>query len=375
MEILKKDYLEEMEKFANPRNAASGSLRQKNPEQTKKIPLKFIAYTFGYEKGLKVNNQSDFLKKLTEWGFKTNPLNILNSGVKNLMKNYQEIEKKRADIDFDIDGIVYKVNDFAMQKRLGNVANAPRWAIAHKFSSNKAISQILDIEIQVGRTGALTPVAKIKPINIGGVIVSNATLHNEDEINRKDIRVGDTAVIERAGDVIPHILSVDIKKRLKNSKKFIFPENCPSCGSKTIKEFNKITKKVDAVRRCSSEGYYCDKISIEKLKHFVSKEAFNIDGFGKKIVENFWKLKFIKFPQDIFKLDYSKIEKLDGWGKLSVQNLKYSINQKKNISLERLIYSLGIRHIGLENANFYQNILYHFQNLKIYLNKVIMKIC
>ena len=274
------------------------------------------------------------------------------------------MKKKRADIDFDIDGIVYKVKDFAIQKRLGNVANAPRWAIAHKFSSNKAVSKIIDIEIQVGRTGALTPVAKIKPINIGGVIVSNATLHNEDEINRKDIRIGDTAVIERAGDVIPHILSIDIKKRLKNSKKFNFPEKCPSCGSKTIKEFNKITKKVDAVRRCSGEDYYCDKISIEKLKHFVSKEAFNIDGFGKKIVENFWKLKFIKFPHDIFKLDYTKIEKLEGWGKLSVQNLKYSINQKKNISLERLIYSLGIRHIGLENAKLLSKHFMSFSNFK-----------
>ena len=362
--IQNSDFQKLKDKFANPRNAASGSLRQKDPEQTKKIPLKFIAYTFGYEKGLIVNNQSDFLKKLTEWGFKTNPLNILNSGVKNLMKNYQEIEKKRADIDFDIDGIVYKVNDFAMQKRLGNVANAPRWAIAHKFSSNKAISQILEIEIQVGRTGALTPVAKIKPINIGGVIVSNATLHNEDEINRKDIRVGDTAVIERAGDVIPHILSVDIKKRLKNSKKFTFPTNCPSCGSKTIKEFNKITKKIDAVRRCSSEGYYCDKISIEKLKHFVSKEAFNIDGFGKKIVENFWKLKLIKYPQDIFNLNFSKIENLEGWGKLSVQNLKYSIDQKKNISLERFIYSLGIRHIGLENAKLLSKHFVSFSKFK-----------
>ncbi len=362
--IQNSDFKNLNEKFANPRNAASGSLRQKNPEETKKIPLKFIAYTFGYEKGLIIKNQFDYLKKLNEWGFKTNPLNILTSGIKNLMKNYQEIEKKRADIDFDVDGIVYKVNDFAMQKRLGNVANAPRWAIAHKFSSNKAVSQILDIEIQVGRTGALTPVAKIKPINIGGVIVSNATLHNEDEINRKDIRVRDTAVIERAGDVIPHILSVDIKKRLKTSKKFIFPENCPSCGSKTIKEFNKTTKKVDAVRRCSSEGYYCDKISIEKLKHFVSKEAFNIDGLGKKIVENFWKLKFIKFPYDIFNLDYTKIEKLEGWGKLSVQNLKYSINQKKNISLEKLIYSLGIRHIGLENAKLLSKHFVSFSKFK-----------
>ena len=251
------------DKFANPRNAASGSLRQKNPDYTKKIPLKFIAYTFGYEKGLKVKNQFDFLKQLDKWGFKTNPLNKTITGIKNLIKNYNDIEKKRADLDFDIDGIVYKINDFTLQKRLGNVANAPRWAIAHKFSSNKGVSQILDIEIQVGRTGALTPVAKIKPINIGGVVVSNATLHNEDEINRKDIRVGDTVVIERAGDVIPHILSVDINKRLKNSKKFIFPENCPSCGSKTIKEFNKITKKIDAVRRCSSEGYNCDKFQLK----------------------------------------------------------------------------------------------------------------
>ncbi len=362
--IQNSDFKSLNEKFANPRNAASGSLRQKYPEETKKIPLKFIAYTFGYEKGLKSNNQSDFLEKLNKWGFKTNPINKLISGVKNLMANYQEIEKKRANIDFDIDGIVYKVNDFVMQKRLGNVANAPRWAIAHKFSSNKAVSKILDIEIQIGRTGALTPVAKIKPINIGGVIVSNATLHNEDEINRKDIRVGDTAVIERAGDVIPHILSTDKQKRSPNSKKFIFPKNCPSCGSETIKEFNKVTKKIDAVRRCSSEGYYCDKVSIEKLKHFVSKEAFNIDGFGKKIVESFWKLNFIKFPHDIFNLDYSKIENLDGWGELSVQNLRYSIDQKKNISLERFIYSLGIRHIGLENAKLLSKHFISFSSFK-----------
>ncbi|MDA9710700.1 NAD-dependent DNA ligase LigA [Candidatus Pelagibacter sp.] len=338
------------EKFANPRNAASGSLRQKNPEDTKKIPLKFIAYTFGFQKGLKVNNQYDFLNKLSKWGFKTNPLNKLIKGIDNLLKNYDEVEKKRANLDFDIDGIVYKVNDFGLQKRLGFIANAPRWAIAHKFSSNKAVSEILEIDIQIGRTGALTPVAKIKPINIGGVIVSNATLHNEDEINRKDLRVGDTVTVERAGDVIPHILSVDIKKRPKNSKKFIFPEKCPSCGSKTIKEFNLITKKNDAVRRCSSEGYDCDKISIEKLKHFVSKDAFNIDGFGKKIVESFWKLNLIKFPHDIFELDYEIIKKLEGWGRLSVENLKYSINEKKKISLEKFIYALGIRHIGLENA-------------------------
>ena len=352
------------DKFANPRNAASGSLRQKNPDDTRKIPLNFIAYTFGYEKGLKVNNQFDFLKKLNFWGFKVNPLNKVISGVNNLLVNYQEIEMKRSNLDFDIDGIVYKINDFNLQKRLGNIASAPRWAIAHKFSSNKAVSKIIDIDIQIGRTGALTPVAKIKPINIGGVIVSNATLHNEDEIIRKDIRIGDTVTLERAGDVIPHILSVDLKKRPSKSSKFIFPDKCPSCGSKTIKEFNYITKKYDAVRRCSSEGYYCDKISIEKLKHFVSKEALNIDGFGKKIVESFWKLKIVKFPQDIFKLDYNKIEKLEGWGRLSVENLQYSINQKKNISLERFIFALGIRHIGLENAKLLSKHFTSFLNFQ-----------
>ena len=362
--IQNSDFENLKDKFANPRNAASGSLRQKNPEDTKKIPLKFIAYTFGFEKGLKVDNQFDFLNNLSSWGFKTNPLNKLISGVENLIENYNEIEKKRSNLDFDIDGIVYKVNDFNLQKRLGYVANAPRWAVAHKFSSNKAVSEIKDIEIQIGRTGALTPVAKIKPINIGGVQVSNATLHNEDEIIRKDIRIGDTVTVERAGDVIPHILSVDFKKRKKENLKFIFPENCPSCGSKTIKEFNLTTKKEDAVRRCSSEGYSCEKISVEKLKHFVSKEAFNIDGFGKKIVESFWKLKLIKFPQDIFKLDYNIIESIEGWGKLSVENLKYSINEKKNISLERLIYSLGIRHIGLENAKLLSKYFNTFQNFK-----------
>ncbi len=368
--IQNSDFKNLKKEFANPRNAASGSLRQKNPEDTRKIPLRFIAYTFGYEKGLKVKNQIDFLKNLDNWGFKTNPLNKLVTGVDNLMINYSKIEKDRTKIDFDIDGIVYKINDFELQKRLGNVANSPRWAIAHKFASNKAISKILNIEIQIGRTGALTPVAKIKPINIGGVIVSNATLHNEDEIARKDIRIGDLATIERAGDVIPHILSVDKSKRDKKLLKFIFPKKCPSCGSKTIKDFNIVTKKEDAVRRCSSEGYECEKIAIEKLKHFVSKDAFNIEGFGKKIVENFWKLNLIKLPQDIFNLDFKKIENLEGWGKQSIENLKYSINQRKNISLERLIYSLGIRHIGLENAKILSKYFKSFSNFINFSNEV-----
>jgi len=349
--FIKNDDFKKIEgKFANPRNAASGSLRQKDSTVTAKIPLKFIAYTFGYTKKMNIDNQSDFLKNLKIWGFKINPFNKKISGVKKLMQNHKDLEEKRKEIPFDIDGVVYKVNDFNLQKRLGFAANAPRWAIAHKFSANSSISEITNIEIQIGRTGALTPVAKIKPVNIGGVIVSNATLHNEDEIIRKDIRIGDTVTVERAGDVIPHVISVDLNKRDKNSKKFIFPLNCPSCDGKTVKDYNEITKKKDAVRRCLSEGYECEKIAIEKIKHFVSKEAFNIDGLGKKIVENFWNLKLIRLPQDIFNLNYDKIEELEGWGKLSATNLKFSIETKKKITLGKFIYSLGIRHIGQENA-------------------------
>jgi DNA ligase (NAD+) len=353
------------ENFANPRNAASGSLRQKNPNVTARIPLKFIAYTYGHAEKMNINSQTDFLENLKLWGFKINPLNQKMSNIKDLILNHKTLEEKRKKIAFDIDGVVYKVNNFDLQRRLGFAANAPRWAIAHKFSANSSISEIINIEIQIGRTGALTPVAKIKPVNIGGVIISNATLHNEDEIIRKDIRVGDTVTVERAGDVIPHVISVDLEKRGKNSKKFIFPLKCPSCGNNTLKDYNEVTKKQDAVRRCVSEGYDCEKIAIERIKHFVSKEAFNIDGFGKKIVENFWNLKLIELPQDIFKLNYSKIEKLEGWGKLSITNLKFSIEQKKQISLDRFIYSLGIRHIGLENAKL---IARHLKTAKIFFN-------
>ena len=359
--IQNSDFKNLKNKFANPRNAASGSLRQKDPAETKKIPLKFIAYTFGHKKNLSVNTQSEYLEKLNNWGFKINHLNKVITGIKNLLINYETIEKKRGDLDFDIDGIVYKVNQFELQKRLGNVANAPRWAIAHKFSANSAISKIENIEIQIGRTGALTPVAKIKPINIGGVVVSNATLHNEEEILRKDIRIGDTVIIERAGDVIPHVVSVEKNKRKSGSKKFIFPKKCP-CGFETIKEFNKVTKKFDAVRRCPDRGFDCDKMAKERLKHFVSKEALNIEGFGKKIVENFWDLKIIRLPQDIFNLNYDKIENLDGWGKLSASNLKYSIDLRKKISFEKFIYALGIRHIGLENAKLISKSLKSIKN-------------
>ena len=270
---------------------------------------------------------------------------------------HKEFEKKRFEIDYDVDGLVYKINDLKLQQRLGFTSNAPRWAIAHKFSADSAVSEILNIEVQVGRTGALTPVAKIKPVNIGGVVVSNATLHNEDEIIRKDIRRGDIVKIERAGDVIPHVIEVDKSKRKAGSKVFNFPTKCPSCGSQTEKEFNKSTKKYDAVRRCTNDSYDCEKIAIEKMKHFISKEAMNIDGLGKKVIEKFWNLKIITKPQDIYKIDYDRILKMDGWGTLSVKNLKQSIETSKTVSLERFIFSIGIRHIGIENAKLISDYL------------------
>ena len=360
--IKTKDFKNIEKDFANPRNAASGSLRQKNPKKTELIPLKFIAYTFGFSSEMKVGKQSDFIKDLDKWGFKTSELNKTIKGIDDLIKYHSEIEKKRFTLDYDIDGIVYKVNEFSLQKRLGFMASAPRWAVAHKFSANYSITKIIDIDIQVGRTGALTPVAKVKPVNIGGVMVSNATLHNEDEIIRKDIRIGDTVKIERAGDVIPHVISVDKKLRSSKSKQYIFPNKCPSCGSKTIKDYNFVTKKIDAVRRCSNEGFGCEKISIEKLKHFVSKDALNIEGLGKKVIEKFWDLKFIKFPDDIFNLNFQKISKLDGWGSQSAENLKNSIDKSKKLKLDKFIYSLGIRHIGQENAKLISEFLGNYSN-------------
>ncbi len=348
--IKKKDFLKIQSNFANPRNAASGSLRQKDPNETKKIPLNFIAYTFGYVEDNSYKYQSEFLKKLKEWGFKVNKDNKILNNIDELINFHKHFESKRYDLDYDVDGLVYKVNDLSLQSRLGFTSNAPRWAIAHKFSADSADTKIINIEIQVGRTGALTPVAKVSPVNIGGVVVSNATLHNEDEINRKDIRIGDIVKIERAGDVIPHVIQVDKTKRDKNSKLFNFPKKCPSCGSRTTKEFNNATKKYDAVRRCTNDGFGCERISIEKLKHFISKEALNIDGLGKKVIEKFWDLNLIKKPQDIFNLNYDKIKSLEGWGETSVNNLKKSIENSKNTNLERLIFSLGIRHIGIENA-------------------------
>ena len=348
--ISKFDFKKISKNFANPRNAAGGSLRQKDYKETKKIPLKFIAYGFGIVNPMNFEKQSEYLKLLKNWGFKTSYLAKLLSSIEEIEENHKTIEKMRSDIDFDLDGLVYKVDDLKLQKRLGFVSNSPRGAIAHKFSSEKGFSRIKNIEIQVGRTGALTPVAKIDPITIGGVVVSNATLHNEDEINRKDIRIGDTVYIQRAGDVIPQVLYVDLSKRNKSSGKFNFPTRCPSCGTKTVKEFNISKKKRDAVTRCPDPKFNCNEILKEKLKHFVSKDVLNIEGLGKKVVENFWNSKLIKYPYDIFNLDLNILKKIEGWGEKSINNLKNSINKSKEISLDRFIFSLGIRHIGEENA-------------------------
>tara|TARA_B100001057_G_scaffold499074_1_gene608394 strand:- start:5229 stop:7259 length:2031 start_codon:yes stop_codon:yes gene_type:complete len=346
--IGKKDFKKLKKNFANPRNAAGGSLRQKNPNETNKIPLKFFAYGLGIINPMIYKTQFEFISKLKEWGFNVNSYNKIVSGIEEIEEHHKKIESIRSSLDYDIDGIVYKIDDLNLQERLGNTSNSPRWATAYKFSSEKATSKIKDIIIQVGRTGAITPVAKIEPVTVGGVVVSNATLHNEDEIKRKDVRIGDTIIVQRAGDVIPQVVSVDLDKRIKNSKKYIFPNKC-LCGGKIQKEFNLSTKKEDAVRRCT-KGYNCSFIAREKLKHIVSKEAFNIDGLGKKVIDQFWHLKLIKNPSDIFELNFKKINKLEGWGDLSVKNLETAINQAKNISLNRFIYSIGIRHIGQENA-------------------------
>jgi len=361
--IGKKDFEKIKNDFANPRNAAGGSLRQKDSKKTALIPLKFFAHSIGDIDEKKFKTHLNFLNFCKKIGFKINPLTKTFSSTDELIKGYLHVEEIRASLDYDIDGIVYKVNDLTLQKRLGSLSSSPRWAIAHKFSSEKATTVIRKIEIQVGRTGALTPVAKLDSVNVGGVLVSNATLHNEDEIIRKDIRLNDTVIIQRAGDVIPQVVEVIKSKRGKNSKKFFFPDKC-LCGRAAVKDYNETSKKLDVVKRCTDTGFNCEFMAREKIKHFVSKEALNIDGFGKKIVEDFWSLNFIRLPQDIFTLDYKKIEKLEGWGELSVSNLKTAIEKSKDIGLAKFIYSLGIRHIGQENA---KNLSRYFVSIKNFL--------
>ncbi|MGD9639324.1 MAG: NAD-dependent DNA ligase LigA [Alphaproteobacteria bacterium] len=350
--------------FANPRNAAAGSLRQLNPNITKERKLKFFAYAFGETSEFLWQSQSEFFAKLKDWGFATSSEVRLCHNINDMVSYYREIAAKRSGLSYDIDGVVYKVNDINLQKRLGFIARSPRWAIAHKFPAEKAQTVIKNITIQVGRTGALTPVANLEAVNVGGVIVTNATLHNEDEIKRKDIREGDTVIIQRAGDVIPQVLEVILDKRPSDSQEFVFPAKCPVCGADAVR------KEDEAVRRCTG-GLSCKAQSIEALKHFVSREAFDIEGLGASNIELFYSKDMIKEFADIFKLErlYGlEIVKWKGWGDKSAGNLFNAIEAKRKIELERFIYALGIPQIGQTMA---RSIAKHYHNFDAWYSEMI----
>ena len=337
--------------FANPRNAAAGSLRQLDPAITAKRPLRFFAYGWGEVADLPAETQWDAYQLLRAWGLPLNPLIKLARSVEEMLATYRDIESGRSGLDYDIDGIVYKLDRLDLQQRLGFVSRSPRYAIAHKFPAEKATAILRDIDIQVGRTGALTPVAKLDPVTVGGVVVQNATLHNEDEIARKDLRIGDTVIVQRAGDVIPQILGSVEEKRPKGAKRFVFPEVCPACGSHASREINLTTGKVDAVRRCTG-GLICPAQRVERLKHFVSRNAFDIEGLGEKHIKAFYDDSLIRSPPDIFTLEArdrrasSKLAEREGWGQTSAQKLFDAIAARRNVRLDRFIYALGIRHVG-----------------------------
>ncbi len=334
-----------MKAFANPRNAGAGSLRQKNPAVTAARPLKFFAYAWGETSEAVADSQWEFLKRLRAWGFPTNPLGKLFQRVEDCLAAYRDIEAKRTKLDYDIDGMVYKVNRLDWQQRLGQVSRAPRWAVAHKFAAEKAKTQIVGIETQVGRTGTLTPVAHLEPVTVGGVVVSRATLHNEDYIAEKDIRVGDTVVVQRAGDVIPQVLEVVDDAAHKRRPKYKFPDKCPRCGSLAIRE------EGAAARRCTG-GLVCPAQRLERLKHFVSRDAFDIEGLGAKHVEDFVADGLIESPADIFRLARrgDEIAARDGWGETSTAKLVKGIDDRRAVSLPRFIYALGIRQVGQATA-------------------------
>ena len=331
--------------FANPRNAAAGSLRQKDASVTSGRKLRFFAYSMGECSAEIARTHWDFLAKLTSFGFAVNTLSARCLSVAELLDTYKAIGDARATLSYDIDGVVYKVDRHDYQSRLGQVARAPRWALAHKFPAEQAQTIIRAIDIQVGRTGALTPVARLEPITVGGVVVSNATLHNEDEINRKDIRIGDTVVIQRAGDVIPQIVRVIKDQRSTDSTEYKFPELCPVCGADAIRP------EGEAVRRCTN-GVSCDAQRLEWLKHFVSRDAFDIEGLGARQIEQFTELGWVALPADIFRLHerQEEIATLDGYGEISIRNLMTSIETRRTIGFERFIYALGIRQVGQATA-------------------------
>ncbi|TCT13512.1 DNA ligase (NAD+) [Tepidamorphus gemmatus] len=341
--------------FANPRNAAAGSLRQLDPKITAARPLRFFAYAWGEADRLPSDTQWGVYEAFRSWGLPTNPLMRRVRSVPEIMAFYRQIEADRARLGYDIDGVVYKVDRLDWQRRLGFRSRSPRWAIAHKFPAQKAMTVLEDIEIQVGRTGALTPVAKLKPVTVGGVVVRNATLHNEDEIARKDVRIGDTVIVQRAGDVIPQILSVVLEKRPEWAVPFVFPTTCPACGSHAVREVNPRTGREDAVRRCTG-GLVCPAQAVEKLRHFVSRNAFDIEGLGEKQIAAFFADGLIRTPADIFTLKArdaqaeTKIADREGWGPTSAAKLFAAIDARREIDLHRFIYALGIRHVGETNA-------------------------
>ena len=353
-----KNSAEKKKIFANPRNAAAGSLRQLNPKITAERKLSIWAYTWGEVSQRQWHTQEEFFAKLSEWGFPINPNNKVCNSIDEIENNFKHVMEIRADLPYDIDGLVYKVNSIELQERLGFLTRTPRWAIAHKFPAEQAITRINNIRVQVGRTGALTPVADLEPINVGGVLVSHATLHNEDEIKRKDFRIGDMVVIQRAGDVIPQVVEVILDKRPADSQPYEFPTVCPECGAHAIREEN------EAIRRCTG-GLTCPAQAKERLKHFVSKEAFDIVGLGERVIEEFFDEGFLHSPADIFTLEERNhapeddlfsppkalnLEKKAGWGRLSVKNLFSAINSRRTISLPRFIYALGIPQVGAATA-------------------------
>lgn len=357
--------------YVNPRNTAAGSLRQLDPKVTAQRKLRFFAYAWGEMSEMPADTQWGMVEKFREWGFPTNPLTVRLNSVEDILAHYNEIGQKRAELDYDIDGVVYKVDELALQQRLGFRSRSPRWATAHKFPAEQAMTTLTAIDIQVGRTGALTPVARLVPITVGGVVVTNATLHNEDYIRGigsngdliregRDIRIGDLVIVQRAGDVIPQIVDVVLDKRPADSRPYEFPKTCPVCGSHAVREVNEKTGKMDAVRRCTG-GFVCQAQAIEHLKHFVSRDAFDIEGLGSRQIEFFFNSEDpalrIRTAPEIFTLrrrqeasTLTKLENIDGWGRVSVNKLYNAIDARREIPLNRFIYALGIRHVGETTA-------------------------
>ena len=339
--------------FANPRNAAAGSLRQLDASITAQRPLRFFGYAWGEAAALPADRQSGMMSIMRDWGIPTNPRSRLCRTIDEVIAHYHELAAERASLDYDIDGDVYKVDRLDWQARLGQVSRSPRWAIAHKFPAEQAETRVNDIDIQVGRTGALTPVAKLEPVTVGGVVVSNATLHNEDEIRRLDVRIGDTVTVQRAGDVIPQVVAVLKERRPEGTSPFEFPKTCPVCGSHAERDM--VGDREGAVTRCTG-GLICSAQLVERLRHFVSRDAFDIEGLGEKQVRFLWDKGFIKGPADIFRLkeksenSLTPLQNFEGWGATSVRKLYEAIEARREIGLERFLYALGIRHIGQELA-------------------------